>query len=151
MKSIKMLSAALTVGLLASAPWAAAPKGQFSVLGDGTVKDNKTGLTWQQQAQYGSQGYTWDAAKTYCSSLNLGSFSSGWRLPSRFELETLVDIRATSPNPAIDQTAFPGTPSKGFWTAMPRDAAYAWVVYFSVASSEIFEQISLGRWVRCVR
>jgi len=72
------------------------------------VQDNKTGLTWQRSVP--SSTYTWADATSYCQALNLGGFSSGWRLPAKKELETLVDERVQ--NQAIDATAFSERPCR---------------------------------------
>jgi hypothetical protein len=108
-----------------------APVGQFTMLTGQTVKDNKTGLTWMQEPAY---TYDLNGAITYCNSYFLGI---NWRLPTKKELETLVDRRATSPNPTIDSTLFPWTTPGYFWTSTPF-AGYAgisWVVGFDSGST----------------
>jgi hypothetical protein len=53
-----------------------------------------------------------------------------WRLPTRLELESLVDL--SRHNPAIDTEKFPDTKSAWYWTSSPcawNDAA-VWVVNF---------------------
>lgn len=86
---------------------ASAPAGRYVSTMD-TVHDVETGLTWQRAV---ATARSLSAARTYCQTLNLGGFSTGWRLPSAYELATLVDIRVTPPGPTIDATAFPGTPA----------------------------------------
>ena len=56
--------------------------------------------------------------------------ASDWRLPNRFELESITSNDRVSP--AIDTAFFPNTPSKGFWSSSPyaNHANYAWLVYF---------------------
>lgn len=68
-------------------------------------------------------------ATAYCQSLNLGGLT-GWRLPSVKELQSLVDFGAW--DPAIDTTAFPGTPAVYFRTSTlhATNASTAWVVQF---------------------
>jgi len=73
--------------------------------GDGTVTDNVTGLMWQQVVP--SATYTWANAVAYCPTLALAGHSS-WRLPSRIELESIVDFGQSSPS--INGTYFPSTP-----------------------------------------
>ena len=54
-----------------------------------------------------------------------------WRLPTRFELESILDL--SRHNPAVDTEKFPGTKSTWYWTSSAcawNDAA-VWVVYFS--------------------
>lgn len=88
----------------------------YTDLGDGTVRDNVTGLVWQKAQP--SQTYAWADAKTYCSGLTLAGRT--WHLPTRIELISIVDF--TRGNPQIDTTAFPGTVGGYTWTSSP------WVV-----------------------
>lgn len=113
--------------------------GRYTVAG-GTVLDSDTHLTWQQDFDPGL--YAWDAsaspgsAQAYCNDLQLAG--GGWRLPTVFELQTIVDEGVAGP--AIDSNAFPGTPGVAgsfdteslFWssTASAFDG-YAWGVFFS--------------------
>ncbi len=115
MKSIRMGIVVTTLVATATKLWAAAPDGQFISLQDGTVRDAKTSLIWQQKAPSGK--YSQEAAGSYCSQLGLGGLSSGWRLPTRLELDSLVDFRAASPGPTIDLVAFPSAAGGKFWTA----------------------------------
>jgi hypothetical protein len=76
--------------------------------GDGTITDNKTGLMWEKLSSDGSihdsgNGYTWYTAFTAkIAPLNSSGFAghTDWRLPNRFELETLPDLGRF--NPSID-------------------------------------------------
>jgi hypothetical protein len=147
-------SSALSAGTCRDLEWArwpvppsAPPDSQYSWTND-TVTDDETKLVWQRNVPSGA--YTWDAAKTHCRSLTLGGFSSGWRLPTRVELVTIVDF--TRYNPAINFAAFPDTPSSSFWSSSPH--AYfsgdAWWVDFFVGVS-VHSPVSLGFHVRCVR
>src|SRR4051812_8231707 len=103
-----------TAVLLACVAWvtsvlAASPPGRYSQARK-TVKDNLTGLVWQQSVDSGM--YNWDDAKTYCQQLQLDG--GGWRLPTCNELLTLVDPTQSSPA-LIDSTAFRNTPATYFW------------------------------------
>ena len=135
------------IALLAGSLWAAAPAGLYTISTD-TVQDNKTGLTWQRSVP--SSTYTWADATSYCQALNLGGFSSGWRLPAKKELETLVDERVQ--NQAIDATAFPNAPAGPSWTSTPFAGAsgHAWSVDFGYGNSYYDDTTSTSR-VRCVR
>jgi hypothetical protein len=135
--------------LVARAP-ADAPAGQYTIdAAAGTVTDTKTGLVWQRDIPAGT--YTWASAKAYCSSLGLAG--GGWRLPSMKVLQTLVDESRV--NPAIDLTAFPGTPSDWFWTssAVAGSSGVAWVVYFGDGYPDGygFGDVGVNNRVRCVR
>jgi hypothetical protein len=134
--------------LATSALWATAPVGRYAV-GTDTVKDNETGLTWQRAVP--AQTYDWANAKTYCQGLSLGGFASGWRLPSKKELETLVDFGVAKPGPTVDSTAFPGAPAQAFWTStsLAWSADYAWTVDFGYGGSLGYVTTDTDR-VRCV-
>jgi hypothetical protein len=132
---------------------AGAPAGRFTA-SSGTVHDTKTGLTWQQAVPAGT--YTWGSASTsgtaqnYCASLTLNAVS--WRLPTMKELTTIVDYSVASPGPAIDTTAFPSTPTGGFWSSTPQAASSnAWAVYFNGANGAPISNTSAALSVRCVR
>ncbi|MBI5546718.1 MAG: DUF1566 domain-containing protein [Deltaproteobacteria bacterium] len=149
MKRILIVAGAAVV-LVGSWAWAAAPGGRYTV-GTETVTDNKTGLIWQRTVP--SQSYSKSAGRTYCQTLNLGGFSTGWRLPEKEEMETLVDVRAVNPNSSIDQTAFPNTPNFArFWTSTPyaRNGLRSWTIEFGTGSTGNYEDLNAYR-VRCVR
>ena len=151
MQKTRSILAALAVLAFTPALWAAAPLDQYTVATD-TVKDNKTGLTWQRAVP--ATRYPWADAKTYCSSLNLGGYASGWRLPTKRELETLIDHRSDYGYPTIDTTAFPGTPQDVFWTSTPFAgvSSKAWCVSFQSTWGTALGSDSAGSlYVRCVR
>ncbi|MBI5544659.1 MAG: DUF1566 domain-containing protein [Deltaproteobacteria bacterium] len=140
-----------SLAIISLAPFtghASAPAGRYAVSTD-TVYDTATRLTWQRAVS--STTRSWADSKSYCASLSLAGFSSGWRLPTVSELETLVD--RTTYNPAIDSTAFPGTQSEHFWSSSSTDAAGggdAWQVYFYGGGSDWHSQ-SNYYFARCVR
>ncbi|MFC9947971.1 sigma-70 family RNA polymerase sigma factor [Streptomyces pratensis] len=121
----------------------------YTDLGNGTVRDNVTCLVWQQDAAAGT--YTFSDAKQYCADLDLAG--GGWHLPSRIELTSIVDT--TRSGPAIDPTAFPGTPVQFFWTSSPwavtKEPLRAWIVNFyeGLASNGAFQSGKF--WARCVQ
>ncbi len=65
------------------------------------------------------------AAEKACAALG-----EGWRLPTRMELESILDL--TRHNPAIDTVRFPDTKSDWYWTSTPCSWApsCAWIVSF---------------------
>jgi len=98
------------------------------VNGDGTVTDQAMGLMWQQVAV---SNKNWQAALEYAEGLSLAGYDN-WRLPTRKELQTIVDYNHC--NPAIDATIFPDTLSASYWsstTAKVYTGGYAWYVNFS--------------------
>jgi hypothetical protein len=168
-----------------------APPARYTWPANGTVYDTRTGLTWQQSyagsaeltdvpvsywpawpyafdnpklCAFADKGMgTWAHANKYCADLWL--LGPGWRLPTRAELRTLVDI--TKFDPAIDAEAFPGVPSFSvpygrtprcrhtsaamFWSSSPFNRGEVWLVDFSNGSLEHLASSSSVFGVRCVR
>ncbi|WP_437995998.1 DUF1566 domain-containing protein [Sorangium sp. So ce185] len=115
-------------------------------ISEDTVRDNDTGLTWQRQVDGGE--YAWSDASLYCKGLQLSG--AGWRLPTVFELQTLVDD--SRGHPAIDEKAFPETPYEFFWSSssLANDPNRAWYVSFDIGDVNSGIAGSMCR-VRCVR
>jgi len=114
--------------------------------GNGTITDNVTGLLWQKQDD--GTTCTWDAANTYCAGLSLTG--TGWRVPTRRELMSIVDYGKYSPS--INGTYFPNTQSSWYWssTTYASNTTYAWNVYFGNGYVYVNYKTSTG-YVRCVR
>ncbi len=108
------------------------------------VRDNNTGLVWE--AKTNGNKSDWQDAVNYCSSLNLRDFSD-WHLPTRQELQTIVDYGKY--NPAIDTKYFPDTVSGGYWSSSTYKE-YAWLVNFSYGYVPSYNK-SKTYYVRCVR
>lgn len=85
----------------------------FTDNGDGTITDDATGLMWEKKDNSGGvhdkdNEYTWTAGSEtmdgavvtqFLASLNSGSGFAGykdWRIPNRFELETLLDLESAN-------------------------------------------------------
>ncbi len=144
----------------------------FTDHGNGTVTDNNTGLMWQKcsigqnnvaacsgTAQY----YNWyGASGTYhasynpssqdvCGTLNLGGHS-GWRLPAKKELMSIVDYSVPFPGPTIKTIYFPNTISSEYWssTTDAGDPGVAWSVGFSYGYV-YGNGKDVNSYVRCVR
>ena len=117
----------------------------------GVVVDEVTGLMWQQPLGDPDGGSTWANAGSYCAGLSLLGYRD-WRLPAEIELRSLVDFTVPyTPGPAIDATAFPGTPAATFWSsstyaATPGDAWYVDTVGVGWQTAE-----SAANRARCVR
>lgn len=141
----------LAIGLVVSVCWVArvdadAPPGQYTIV-NGTVRDTKSKLTWQQNAE--SPQLSWSAAQTYCQNLALDG--GGWRMPSANELMSIVD--ETRQDPSIDTNAFLGTTQNNFWTSSPNKGKTPtmWTIdFFTGGFSYAFDPATLCR-VRCVR
>ncbi len=126
-----------------------APASQFKNNGDGTVTDKKSGLTWMQC----SLGMSWDGkvcagdadrknwrkAQSEARSLNKKGFSGSnkWRLPTREELEKIVEHKCFAPS--ISTKTFPRTATTGYWTATAdsNHDQHAWLVLFRHGSSYV--------------
>jgi hypothetical protein len=121
--------------------------------GDGTVKDDVTGLIWQKTVA-STQAYSWTAAQTYCQTLTLAGRT--WRLPTRIELLSIVDFTRTSP--AIDTTAFPDNPGgKYTWTnspwvvsQIPTKPQFSWIVNFYEGLTSNAGDRTAVEYARCV-
>ncbi|MBI5593901.1 MAG: DUF1566 domain-containing protein [Deltaproteobacteria bacterium] len=95
--------------------------------GNGTVTDTSTGLMWQQNTS--DNKMTWEQALSYCENLSLAGYTD-WRLPSKKELQNLVDYNRYAP--AIDTTYFPNTFQSSYWSATTsnQNTNDSWEVYF---------------------
>jgi len=113
----------------------------------GGVLDRVTGLMWQRRVDPGN--VTFDEANAKCERLDVRGLRD-WRLPSRIELVSIVDLAETQPS--IDRDAFPRTPSDWFWTSsVSADSpTAAWYVYFYFGYPKADERRSKFS-VRCVR
>jgi hypothetical protein len=95
------------------------------------TKDNVTNLIWSLESGYGD--WTTYANTTFPGTTNTATrcgYNTGWRLPTRRELLSIVNNGAVSP--AIDSAYFPGTVSDWYWSAdtYAPNPAFAWFVYF---------------------
>jgi hypothetical protein len=135
-----------------------APAGRY-VVDSGTVRDTKTGLTWQRNVEQGkypaastcTSGMVCDAM-TYCANLTVNGVT-GWRLPTVQELLTIVD--ETRHSPAIDTTAFPAsTPIDDLFDSQsvysPSFPGAWWGVSFDYGVSLARYTMTPG-YVRCVQ
>ena len=137
--------------------------------GDGTFADRLTGLVWETKTDDSSVHdvdniYSWstDSAykedgtvfTTFLNTLNDGGFggSNGWRLPSFYELNTLV--APGFPNCSVTPcTTVPGeTVSGGYWSSSTDRYGpdLAWSVYFTNGGVYGYFKTD-GLYVRAVR
>jgi len=145
----------VTLALIASSvpqgARAAAPAGRYTV-SNGTVLDQKTGLTWQQSTV--NTTYSYGDAMTYCSGNTPALPGSGWRLPTMKELLSIVDDRAATP-PTLDTAFFLSAQAGWYWTGTPSAlmASNVWIVTFGnggVFSKDITLPATTA-YIRCVR
>lgn len=96
----------------------------YTDLGDGTVLDNCTGLTWEQ---VGSAGGNWYSELDRCSALTLAGHLD-WRLANIRELLSLVDYGRAPTLPSIfDQSSLVAWSS----TTHRNNVNYAWFLSYS--------------------
>jgi hypothetical protein len=148
----RMFRRALTrLALAAAMLWAAelragAPDGRFVATGTaGELQDSVTGLIWQSPDD--GQKYAWSGAapnaQTHCV--------APWRLPTAYELFTLVDVTATVP-PALDPLFIRAAPVF-YWTSdavAGSSSGDLWIVDFN-DGSVVAESPASTDLVRCVR
>ncbi len=120
------------------------PEGQISMLPsdmmirfatpkDGVITDTGTGLQWVQDVS--SQKMTWFQANAYVQGLKIGGYS-GWRLPSKEEIESLLGYannRGVNENINLlfnERGLFKNVQSINYWssTSYAYYTDFAWVV-----------------------
>lgn len=122
------------------------------------VNDKVTGLTWEVKTDDGgprdkdllftNQGNRQPGdASSYVASVNAAGLcgASDWRLPTRAELESLLDYSVPYPGARIDSTWFPNSPATLHWSSTSAQVngggpSYFWVVsYLAMNSPTSFE------------
>lgn len=106
----------------------------FSPIAGGCVEDRVTNLIWSDET-LAARTFA-DASDTAATHTRCG-IASGWRLPTRRELLSIVHHGASTP--AIDTVAFPATHSAPYWSA-DAQGADAWAVDFSDGNTLRSEQ-----------
>lgn len=99
----------------------------FTDLGNDIVKDNATGLMWQQFCH--DTPVTYERALTIADTLTLGGFTD-WRVPNIKELHSLREV--VEVNPCVDLMYFPCIMSgKSVWSSTilsAKTADQAWII-----------------------
>ena len=125
---------------------------------DGGLRDrNKTYTNYASSTQNATYGTATDATG-YASAINALALCgyTDWRLPTRQELQELVDYSVITPSPTIVSAWFPNTAANvldwRYWTssAYVLDALDAWKVGFSIGDAIHGERAYDGH-VRLVR
>jgi hypothetical protein len=154
-----MLYAAASLQLFTLPGAAEAPPGRYTIndmgtapVQDDTVRDNRTGLTWQRETPAAvplcgnSPHCALAQANSYCAALTLAG--GGFRVPTISELLTLLD--PTRFGPGVDTAAFPGASSDVYWTTTVFLATTVHVVSFHKGETNLSAPTQALR-VRCVR
>src|SRR5215471_9120552 len=110
--------------------------------------DRVTGLMWQRNLDDRLMAFA--EAKQSCARMALGGYAD-WRLPSRIELVSILDVTRTQP--AINVIAFPQTPSDWFWTSSvaaedPTGSAWYVYFYFGYPKTDLVSNLFSARCVR---
>jgi hypothetical protein len=151
------------VGLvvLASVARADAPSDQYNLfnLNSVVIQDLQTSLVWQRYAS--TTPMLFGDAATYCATLSLDTYATGWRVPSYKELMTLVnevpDVEYDNGQVKqewIDGNAFPFTDVDAeYWTSSmyPVQSGYAYAVNFRNGVPDAQDTLGIqALLVRCV-
>jgi len=106
------------------------PSPRFTDNGNGTVKDNLTGLIWLKDANCPFNARTWQQALDWVADLNTMSIACtdytpmtfiDWRLPNVKELLSLVDYSENQP-PVQSGHPFVNVQSIWYWSSTSGDA-----------------------------
>lgn len=117
------------------------------VMGGEAVKDNMTGLIWEQSPDLIHD--VWSASVARCPTKTVGG-QKGWRAPSVKELKSLVD--PSQKDPALPQGhPFSNIKSAIYWSTTPStsDDITAWQMSF-FSGEAVTDQKSGTRRVWCV-
>ncbi len=101
------------------------PDPRFTDLGDGTIRDNLTGLVWAEDAGTPTVGSCtggdlgWQDALDYIACLNTANYNgrNDWRLPNVRELASLLNFNVTSMNYASTYSPYFTNLKEFYWTS----------------------------------
>ncbi|MDY6989848.1 MAG: DUF1566 domain-containing protein [Thermodesulfobacteriota bacterium] len=117
--------------------------------GQEVVTDHVTGLTWQRHDD--GIRRTWRQAKEYCENLSLAGYSD-WRLPTKKELQSLLNYGFFRPAGDTAYFAYSHVPDDCNWSATTRVflSVSAWKLSFWEGQATISGENNLN-YVRAVR
>ena len=112
------------------------------------VLDERNHIYWQDNAESAQSSEDWEDAVNYCRTLILDGMS-GWRLPTFWELLSIVDFGKV--NPAV-LDVFAHTADGTYWTGTPfaANASRAWTIDFR-SGVTYYSYKSTNHVVRCVK
>jgi hypothetical protein len=130
----------------------------FEYLGQTCAKCGKVEAPTAAPAQTAMRALEW--SDTLCNGERVNyakaeqacaALGEGWRLPTRMELESILDLARHEP--AIDTNRFPDTQSGAYWTSTPCawSSDFAWVVHFYDGYAYYCHRDSYDAFVRAVR
>lgn len=134
----------------------------YTVHGDGTVTDNRTGLMWKQcpeglsgdECATGGEAtsYFWEPGLQHAEGNSFGGYDD-WRLPNIKELSSLLDECRVGASPIINTTIFPNVSSWTYMSSSPNadDELRVWGVYFLNGYNTTAERSGAFFRVRLVR
>jgi hypothetical protein len=131
--------------------------------GNGTVTDNVTGLIWQKctagqnalDCSGTATNYNWSDGQSFCDGLTLGDYGD-WRLPTKKELQGLVNFGIAYPGPTINDIFAETIATWGsyYWTSTSYASSSdkAWSICFWDGGNyfDYKDEDEFG-YVRCVR
>jgi hypothetical protein len=129
------------------------------VFSDLTVADKVTGLMWTRDANIADKKMTWYDASKFIEGLNKQKYDgyNNWRLPTKWELQTLVDYASqkhaeydddgcyTDLQKLLNEIGFKNVQGDGYWSsATDDDTIGAGGVYMGVG--RVFAYIKSGNY-----
>jgi len=121
----------------------------LSAFGDAAVRDDETGLVWEKTLE--TTEVAWTDARAACADKDVGG-RKGWRLPSIFELASLMDLSVrTGPTLPLGHP-FTNVQMDVYWSAttIADNPKSAWIVFFDTGKlTHAFKTITFHTW--CVR
>jgi hypothetical protein len=115
------------------------------------VVDSLTGLTWQAYSM-ASSPLSYADAQAYCQALSVDVLTSGWRLPTRVEMLSLIEFDKVSP--ALDPS-FHNVYGAPYWSTsdyvdISPGPAQKWLVWLGDGATSSKNPATDTAWVRCV-
>jgi hypothetical protein len=120
-------------------------KAESPALPQASVTAVNSTLEWSATLCDGERA-TYKKAEAACAALG-----EGWRLPTRMELESILDL--SRHGPAVDPARFPDTQSSWYWSSTPCawSSDHAWVVSFVNGYASYDHRVNYSAFVRAVR
>jgi len=121
----------------------------LSAFGDAAVRDDETGLVWEKTLE--TNEVSWNDARAACADKDVGG-RKGWRLPSIFELASLMDLSMTTGPTLPLGHPFTNVQLDVYWSAttVAGTPNSAWLVFFDTGKViHGFKTITFHVW--CVR